>query len=65
MLVLSRRIRESVHVSDSIVVQVLAIKGSQVRLGISAPNDVRILRSELNRPPLVGADHSNDRTSSD
>jgi carbon storage regulator len=47
MLVLSRRVQESVHISDSIVVQVLSIKGGRVQLGISAFPDVRIARSEL------------------
>lgn len=49
MLVLSRHREESVHLSDSIVVQVLAIKGDRVRLGFTAPQDVRIVRSELLR----------------
>jgi carbon storage regulator len=47
MLVLSRRVQQSVHISNSIVVQVLSIKGSRVQLGISAFPDVRIARSEL------------------
>ena len=49
MLVLSRHREESVHLSDSIVVQVLSIKGDQVRLGFTAPRDVQIVRSELLR----------------
>jgi carbon storage regulator len=49
MLVLSRHREESVHLSDSIVVQVLAIKGDRVRLGFTAPQDVQIVRSELLR----------------
>ena len=36
MLVLSRRVQQSVHISDSIVVRVLSIKGTRVQLGISA-----------------------------
>jgi carbon storage regulator len=47
MLVLTRRVQESVHISDSIVVQVLSIKGNRVQLGISACPEVRIARSEL------------------
>lgn len=55
MLVLSRRIHESIQVSDSIVVQVLGIKGRQVKLGVTAPDDVRILRVELNSLQPLGA----------
>ena len=47
MLVLSRRVQEFVHISDSIIVQVLSIKRGRVQLGISAFPDVRIVRSEL------------------
>jgi carbon storage regulator len=47
MLVISRRIRESVQLGDSIAVQVLSIKGQRVQLGISASPEVRVLRSDL------------------
>ena len=47
MLVISRRIRESVQLGDSIAVQVLSIKGRRVQLGISASPEVRVLRSDL------------------
>jgi carbon storage regulator len=61
MLILTRSVKESVYVGDSIVVQVLSIKGNCVRLGLSAPPEVRILRSELTRrssarPQPDGAD---------
>lgn len=50
MLVLTRKKNQSVMFGDEIEVQVLEIKGEQVRLGIQAPAHVRILRKELYLP---------------
>jgi carbon storage regulator len=47
MLVLSRKINESIIIADSIVVTVLRVEGNKVRLGIEAPPNVHILREEL------------------
>lgn len=47
MLVLSRRIGESLKIGDDVTVRVLGIKGMQVRLGIAAPGDVSIHREEV------------------
>jgi carbon storage regulator len=47
MLVLSRRPGESITIGDDIVVTVVAVAGGQVRLGISAPRNVHILREEV------------------
>ena len=47
MLVLSRKKNESIVINDNIKIQVLQIKGKQIRLGISAPGDMKILRGEL------------------
>jgi carbon storage regulator len=47
MLVLTRKQGESIIVDDLITVTVLEIKGNVVRLGIEAPRDVSIMRSEL------------------
>jgi carbon storage regulator len=47
MLVLSRKIGEEIIIGDNIRVTVVAIRGNQVRLGFSAPDDVHIHRSEL------------------
>jgi carbon storage regulator len=47
MLVLSRKSGESVKVSDNIEVFVLSVDGGRVRLGIKAPQNVRIVRTEL------------------
>ena len=47
MLVLSRKPNESIIIADNIVVTVLSVKAGTVKLGITAPSDVRILRAEL------------------
>ena len=47
MLVLSRRQQESILISDDVVITVLAIRGSSVKIGIEAPRDTRVIRSEL------------------
>jgi len=47
MLVLSRRPGEQLQIGDDIVVEVLEISGAQVRLGITAPREVAVLRDEL------------------
>ncbi len=47
MLVLSRRPGESITIGDDIVVTVISVSGGQVRLGISAPRNVQILREEV------------------
>ena len=47
MLVLSRRVGESLKIGDDIWVEVLVIGGNQVKIGISAPQSVVIVREEL------------------
>ena len=47
MLVLTRKINERILIGDNIRVTVVAVRGNQVRVGIEAPNDVRIFREEL------------------
>ena len=47
MLVLSRKKNESVVIGPGITVKVLQIKGNTIRIGIDAPQDVSIRRSEL------------------
>lgn len=47
MLVLTRRVGESIRIGDSITVTVVQIGPGKVRLGIEAPPDVVILRDEL------------------
>lgn len=50
MLVLSRKASQSIVIGGRITVTVVAIRGGQVRLGIEAPDEVRVLRQELIRP---------------
>ena len=57
MLILTRRVGETVVVGDNVSVTVLGFKGSQVRLGIEAPADVSVHREEIfNRLQLQDQD---------
>ena len=47
MLVLSRKMGETITIGDKIVVSIIKLEGGRVRLGVDAPKDVRILRAEL------------------
>ena len=47
MLILTRRIGESIKIGDDIDVTIFAIKGRQIRLGIKAPDDIIIHREEI------------------
>ncbi len=47
MLVLSRKIDESIHIGENIEVMVVKVKGESVRLGITAPKNVTVHRSEV------------------
>ncbi|MDE0151553.1 MAG: carbon storage regulator CsrA [Bdellovibrionales bacterium] len=47
MLVLTRKIGDSILIGDSIKIQVVNIKGCQVRLGIEAPKETKIFRQEV------------------
>lgn len=47
MLVLSRKVDESIVIGDDIVVKIVSIEKGIVKLGISAPKDVSIVRNEL------------------
>lgn len=47
MLILTRRVGESLIIGDDVVVNVLGVKGNQVRIGVDAPKDVTVHREEI------------------
>jgi carbon storage regulator len=47
MLVLTRKLMEKLFIGDDICVTVVRLEGGQVRLGIDAPRDVKVVRAEL------------------
>lgn len=47
MLILTRRINETLNIGDDVQVTVLGIKGNQVRIGINAPRDTPVHREEI------------------
>lgn len=54
MLVITRRVNESIRIGDTIEVKVVAIERGKVRLGVLAPPDVPIYREELYRSIVAG-----------
>ena len=47
MLILTRRVGESLRIGDEVSVTVLGIKGSQVRIGVNAPKSISVHREEV------------------
>ena len=47
MLILTRRIQETLMIGDNVTITILSIKGNQVRIGIKAPKDIEVHREEI------------------
>ncbi|BDI28296.1 carbon storage regulator [Capsulimonas corticalis] len=47
MLVLTRRLNQSIKIGDDVEITVIEVRGDQVRLGVSAPRDVAVHRKEV------------------
>lgn len=47
MLVLTRRVGESIQIGKDIEIHIINVEGLQIRIGVDAPKDVLVLRSEL------------------
>jgi carbon storage regulator len=47
MLILTRRVGETLMIGDDVTVTVLGVKGNQVRIGVNAPRDVSVHREEI------------------
>lgn len=59
MLILTRRVGESLIIGDDVVVNVLGVKGNQVRIGVDAPKDVTVHREEIYDRIQAEKDQSN------
>jgi carbon storage regulator len=53
MLVLSRKLDESIVIDKRITVRILEIRGGQIRLGIEAPKEIPVIRQELMKLPAA------------
>jgi carbon storage regulator CsrA len=60
MLVLTRKVGQELVIEDDIVVKVTRVKGNIVKLGVSAPREVRVRRGELRRLPIADDDKDID-----
>ena len=47
MLILTRRVGETITIGDDVEVKVLGVKGNQVRIGVAAPKEVSVHREEI------------------
>ena len=63
MLILTRRVGETLMIGDEVTVTVLGVKGNQVRIGINAPKTVAVHREEISQ--LIMGEHDSDSTPDD
>jgi carbon storage regulator len=47
MLILTRKLGETINIGENIEVKVLKVRGTQVQLGISAPTEIKVMRQEI------------------
>jgi carbon storage regulator len=57
MLILTRKIGESLMIGDEVTVTVLEVKGNQVRIGIKAPKEIAVHREEIFNRIQEGTEH--------
>ena len=58
MLILTRRVGETIRIGEDVVVAVLGVKGDQVRIGVDAPRDVEVHREEIYERIVAGRDET-------
>jgi carbon storage regulator len=51
MLILTRKKNETIHIGDDILITIVRVSGNNVRIGVSAPRETPVLRTELQREP--------------
>lgn len=64
MLVLSRRLGETLVIGEDIKITVLGIQGNQVRIGIDAPKEISVHREEVAQRIAAGIAHPSERKAS-
>ncbi len=59
MLILTRRVGESLMIGDDVSITILGVKGNQVRVGVNAPRDVSVHREEIYQ--RIQKEHNNTK----